>query len=54
MLKKIKSFISNESGQGLTEYAIIVALLVIVVIAVVTNIGKKMNNKFENINNALQ
>lgn len=54
MLKKIKSFISNESGQGLTEYAIIVALLVIVVIAVVTSIGDNMNKKFTEINDALK
>lgn len=53
MLKKIKQFLKNESGQGLVEYALLIVLLVVVVIVVLSNIGGSMNNKFSEIDNAL-
>jgi Flp pilus assembly pilin Flp len=40
-------------GQGLVEYAIILALVVIVVIAVVEILGPKLGNTFSTINNSL-
>ena len=43
----------KEKGQGLVEYAIILALIAIVVIAVMTTLGKKVNNTFGSINNSL-
>ena len=46
-------FAPKEKGQGLVEYAIIIALIAIVVIAVVTTLGKKVNNTFNNIGNSL-
>ena len=46
-------FAPQEKGQGLVEYAIIIALIAIVVIAVVTTLGKKVNNTFNNIGNSL-
>ena len=46
-------FAPKEKGQGLVEYAIIIALIAIVVIAVMTYMGKKVNNTFSNISNLL-
>jgi len=46
-------FSLKEKGQGLVEYAIILALIAIVVIAVMTILGKKVNNTFSQISNAL-
>ena len=46
-------FAPKEKGQGLVEYAIILALIAIVVIAVMTTLGKKVNNTMSNISNAL-
>jgi len=46
-------FASKEKGQGLVEYAIILALIAIVVIAVMTTLGKKVNNTFGSISNSL-
>jgi len=46
-------FALKEKGQGLVEYAIILALIAIVVIAVMTILGKKVNNTFSQISNAL-
>ena len=46
-------FAPKEKGQGLVEYAIIIALIAIVVIAVFTTLGKKVNNTFNSIGNSL-
>lgn len=44
---------TQEKGQGLVEYAIILALIAIVVIAVMTTLGAKVNNTFNMIGNSL-
>ena len=46
-------FLPAERGQGLVEYAIILAFIAIVVIAVVTVVGKKVNNTFNSIANSM-
>jgi pilus assembly protein Flp/PilA len=46
-------FVPAERGQGLVEYAIILAFIAIVVIAVVTVVGKKVNNTFNSISNSM-
>ena len=49
MLKQLKRFWSEESGQGLIEYALILFLIAIVVIAALTILGEKANNVFTNV-----
>jgi len=46
-------FAPKEKGQGLVEYAIILALVAIIVIAVMRLLGPKIGNTFTQINNAL-
>jgi len=46
-------FSLKEKGQGLVEYAIILALIAIVVIAVMTLLGNKVKGTFETINNTI-
>jgi len=46
-------FAPKEKGQGLVEYAIILALIAIVVIAVMTSLGKSVNSTFSSINASL-
>jgi pilus assembly protein Flp/PilA len=46
-------FIPNEKGQGLVEYAIILALVTIVVIVVVRLMGPKLGNTYSTIQNSL-
>jgi len=46
-------FAPEEKGQGLVEYAIILALIAIVVIAVFGVLGKKVNNTFNSIGASL-
>ena len=46
-------FAPKEKGQGLVEYAIILAFVAIVVIAVMRLIGPEVGNTFTNISNSL-
>lgn len=40
----MRKFISDESGQGLVEYALIIALVSLAAIAVLTTLGKHVSN----------
>ena len=46
-------FAPKEKGQGLVEYAIILALVAIVVIAVMRLLGPKIGNTFSTISSTL-
>lgn len=53
-MKKVKGFIANEEGQGLVEYALILALIALVAITVMTTLGQRVNNAYSNASNALK
>jgi pilus assembly protein Flp/PilA len=46
-------FSSREDGQGLVEYALILVLVAIVVIAILALLGPQIGNVFSQIVNAL-
>ena len=46
-------FLPEEKGQGLVEYAIILALIAIIVIAVLRLMGPKLGNTYSTIQNSL-
>lgn len=46
-------FLPEEKGQGLVEYAIILALVAIVVIAIVRLMGPKLGDTYSTIQNSL-
>lgn len=46
-------FLTNEDGQGLVEYALILVLVAIVVIVVLTLLGPQIGNVFSQIVDAL-
>lgn len=46
-------FAPQESGQGLVEYAIILAFVAIVVIAVMNLLGPTVGNVFSTVNNKI-
>ncbi|CAN5270325.1 hypothetical protein BH18GEM1_BH18GEM1_04730 [soil metagenome] len=48
-----KAFWSDESGQDLAEYALLIALIALIVIGAVTLLGNNINTVFTNIANAL-
>ena len=43
----------GQSGQGMTEYGLIIALIAVVVITVLTTLGQKLESTFTTIINAL-
>jgi pilus assembly protein Flp/PilA len=53
--KAAQSFvwIKSEKGQGLVEYALILVLIAVVVIAVLTGLGQKVSNVFSNVNSRM-
>ena len=46
-------FAPQEKGQGLVEYAIILALVAIIVVAVMRLLGPKIGNTFSQISTSL-
>ncbi len=49
----IMLFAAKEKGQGLVEYALILVLIAIVVIAALTLLGPQIGNIFSNISSNL-
>jgi pilus assembly protein Flp/PilA len=49
----LKSFFAKEEGQGLVEYALILVLIAIVVIAILTVLGQRVSTVFSQINSGL-
>ena len=46
-------FAPEEKGQGLVEYAIILALVALIVIAIVRLLGPKIGNTFSTISSSM-
>lgn len=51
MLNQIRKFFKEESGQGMTEYGLIIALVAVVLIGVVKLFGAKIKGMFEGLTN---
>ncbi|MGN0521249.1 MAG: Flp family type IVb pilin [Eubacterium sp.] len=47
------SFIKDENGQGMVEYALILGLIAVAAIAVIVLIGPKISGLFSDANDAL-
>ena len=54
MFQNATSTLKKNNGQGLVEYALILALIAIVVLTALSNIGTSSNTKFNAINTAIQ
>jgi pilus assembly protein Flp/PilA len=53
-MKKILNWLKNEeSGQGMVEYGLLLALIAVVVIAALLILGPKVANIFNNVGNEL-
>ena len=53
LLTYVKSFVRDEEGQDLLEYALLVALIALIAIGAVGAAGGAVNNIFTAIANAL-
>ena len=49
----LRNFFKDESGQGMVEYALIIALIAIVVIAVLAALGGSITDVFQGSADAL-
>lgn len=50
---KVKNWLRREEGQGMVEYAMIVGLVAIGVIALLTLLGGQLSDIFDSITTAL-
>ena len=46
-------FLNRENGQGLVEYALVLVLVAVVVIAILTLLGPQLGNVFSRVTNGL-
>lgn len=51
--KKIKRFLASEDGPTAVEYAVMLALIIIVCLATITTVGQNANARFIEVRNAL-
>lgn len=53
LVKRVKSFVVSEDGPTATEYAVMLALIIIVAMAGITLLGNKVNTIFSNVSSGL-
>ena len=53
LTSRIKQFLISEDGPTATEYAVMLALIIIVALAAITLLGEKVNTIFTNVKDAL-
>ena len=47
-------FLQREDGQGLVEYALVLVLVAVVIIAILTLLGPQIGNVFSRITSGLE
>ncbi len=53
LVNRVKSFLRSEDGPTATEYAVMLALIIVVAIAAITTLGGTVSGIFTNVNSAL-
>ena len=51
--QKVKNFLKSEDGPTAVEYAVMLALIIVVCLAAISTIGSAANSKFEQVGNYL-
>lgn len=49
MMKKFVNFLKKEDGPTAVEYAVMLALIIVVCIAAIATLGSNANNTFSNV-----
>jgi Flp pilus assembly pilin Flp len=52
--KILQSLWNDDSGQDIAEYAVMLAVILVIVVGTVRLIGSNANNVFSNVGSALQ
>jgi Flp pilus assembly pilin Flp len=53
MYRKIRKFVSAEEGQDIAEYAVMLAVILVLVVATVRLVGSNANNVFSQVGSSL-
>ncbi|HWR58431.1 MAG TPA: Flp family type IVb pilin [Thermodesulfovibrionales bacterium] len=51
---RLLGFLYSEKGQGLVEYALILLLIALVIIAMLKGVGQRVNVMYSSINSGIQ
>ena len=54
MLQRLLALWSNDDGQGITEYAVLLAVILVLVVGTVRLVGSNANGAFSNVASILQ
>jgi pilus assembly protein Flp/PilA len=54
LIQKVVSFLKTEDGPTAVEYAVMLALIIVVCLVAITTLGQQVNNTFSNVGNKLQ
>lgn len=54
MTKFLKSVWKDESGQDIAEYAVMLAVILVIVVGTIRLIGSNANNVFSQVGSAIQ
>ena len=54
MPRMLQKFWTDESGQDIAEYAVMLAVILIIVVGTVRLIGSNSNNVFSNVASSIQ
>jgi pilus assembly protein Flp/PilA len=51
--QRVVNFLQREDGPTAVEYAVMLALIIVVCITAITTLGKNANNTFTSVGNAI-
>ncbi len=51
--QSVANFVAKEDGPTAVEYAVMLALIIVVCIAAITTLGQNANSTFQNVGNAI-
>jgi len=54
LIQKVTRFLKKEDGPTAVEYAVMLALIIVVCLVAITTLGSQANNTFSNVGNKLQ
>jgi Flp pilus assembly pilin Flp len=54
IMDSLKTFWSNEEGQDIAEYSVMLAVVLVIVVGTVRLIGANANNVFSNVASGIQ
>lgn len=53
VLRAVKRFVQSEDGPTAVEYAVMLALIVVVCIAAITSLGQSARDKFQKVSDTI-